>query len=679
VKRALAETHRVADGRHSEGPWRNQLADASSAYLRQHAGNPVDWHPWGPAAFARAKELDRPVFLSVGYAACHWCHVMERESFADPRIGALLNANFVAIKVDREEHPEVDALYMEALLEMTGEGGWPASLFLFPDGRAFHAGTYYPPWPRYGLPGFGELCERIADGWRTGRRSVEALADRTLAAIASQGASGGTTLPDRDALAVVVDQLVAAADPRQGGWGGGPKFPHPPRLDLMWTAWRLEPSPRGAAAGAVLETALSAMARGGLHDHLAGGFHRYTVDEDWDTPHFEKMLTDNALLARIYLRAWGTGGDPRWLQVGCRALEHLLTDLRLPDGGFAGSLDADSADGEGSAYTWTVEQVNTALGPSVGRRFARAFGVGDHRPFDGGGSVLRWMEGEGLLAACRARLLSARSGRAAPARSDAEIVAWNGMAVCALADAGRLLGALRYLEPAKALALRLRDCLEQPSGAGRILGLATGPAAVLEDFAWTCAAWFALHQATGDATWLLGSSALATAALARFEDPQTGALHMGQDPLLPLRRVAGTDGAEPAPGVVLLTVCQRLVDMGDPALDPLQHEHRVVVAASLPNLAQSPSLVSLLLERQRPARTVVIGGDPEGRPALRLPLDRRQSPDVIVAEVDPRLDDWSLLRGKGADGPARAWLCEGATCSLPLRTATAIAAALTRG
>jgi uncharacterized protein YyaL (SSP411 family) len=491
----------------------NRLEDETSPYLLQHAHDPVDWYPWGPEALARARELDRPLFLSIGYAACHWCHVMAHESFRDPVTAAALAADFVAIKVDREERPDIDAIYMDAVQALTGSGGWPLSVFATPDGRPFYGGTYYPPVSRHGMPAFRDVLASIAEAWRDRRDDVErAAAGLTDALADAVRARAPAVSPGAGTLARAVAEMTAGADPVRGGWGSAPRFPQPMAIEVL-----LRRSAGGAddEALAVARHALAGMAAGGIRDHLGGGFARYSTDAAWLVPHFEKMLYDNAQLARAYLHAWQATRDTRLLEVATQTLDFMARDLALPDGLFAASLDADTEGVEGATYVWATDEVDAILGaadaamtdPAVGTGrgadddgavragepplslvFREAYGVTPAGNWEGSTILSRVRDDDVLadrfgvppstiraqLAAARAALLATRDRRPQPARDDKAIAAWNGLAIAAFADAARALAVTVTRAPGEAAAVSGTD-----EGTGRA-ALAAGYRAVAE-------------------------------------------------------------------------------------------------------------------------------------------------------------------------------------------------------
>jgi uncharacterized protein YyaL (SSP411 family) len=446
----------------------NRLASESSPYLLQHAHNPVDWYPWSPEALARAAEEDRPILLSIGYSSCHWCHVMERESFEDPSIAALMNERFVNIKVDREERPDLDQVYMKAVQAMTGHGGWPMTVFLTPGGVPFYSGTYFPPEPRHGMPSFPQVLVAVQDAWQNRRQQLEEQGAKLIQALAAatvgtRGRVAGPAVLDRAART-----LATQYDPAHGGFGGAPKFPSPVTLEFMLRHHVRSGEP--AARDMVVHT-LRRMAAGGIRDHLAGGFHRYSVDQRWLVPHFEKMLYDNALLARAYMDAWRLTGADDLREVAEETLGYMAGDLRSPEGGFFASRDADSEGEEGRYYVWDPEEVR-GCGASAGatdddlRLFCRVYDVSEGGNFEGRSilhvphPIAAVAAAEGLteaelqarLTPLRRALLDLRARREAPFRDEKVIVSWNGLAIRAFAEAGATFGNPAYLAAGEACA-----------------------------------------------------------------------------------------------------------------------------------------------------------------------------------------------------------------------------------
>jgi uncharacterized protein len=522
----------------------NRLAEATSPYLLQHADNPVAWWPWGEEAFDEARRRDVPVLLSVGYAACHWCHVMAHESFEDEQTAALMNDGFVCIKVDREERPDVDAVYMEATQALTGQGGWPMTAFLTPDGAPFYCGTYFP------RPQFQRLLGAVGEAWRERRQEVLGAGQRIVSALAAPRSTGEGQPLDAAVLDSAEAGLTADFDPRRGGFGGAPKFPPSMVLEFLL---RHRARTGSDAALRMVERTCEAMARGGMYDQLAGGFARYSVDADWVVPHFEKMLYDNALLLRVYLHLWRETGSALARRVATETADFLLADLRTPEGGFASALDADTDGVEGLTYVWTPSQLEDVLGSEDGPWAAELLEVTARGTFEHGASTLqlrrdpvpsdldRWYE-------VRARLLAARRERPQPGRDDKVVTAWNGLAIAALADAGALLDVPSYVDAARAAAElvlsvhRAGERLRRTSRQGR----AGEHAGILEDYADLAEGLLALHQATGEARWLDAAGELLDVVLARFADGSGGFFDTADDAETLIRRPWDpTDGPTP--------------------------------------------------------------------------------------------------------------------------------------
>jgi uncharacterized protein len=508
----------------------NALALQSSPYLRQHADNPVDWLPWGPVALARAREEDKPLLVSIGYSSCHWCHVMEHESFEDPHTAALMNEEFVCVKVDREERPDIDALYMEAVQGMTGRGGWPLNVFLTPEQLPFYGGTYFPPEPRHGMPAWTQVLQAIGEAWAERREEIRANGEGLRERL-----SGGALLTpsaqpiQAGALGMAMAKLEESFDPINGGFGGAPKFPQASVIDLLLCRDKHDMA---------LNT-LRAMASGGIHDQVGGGFARYSVDETWTVPHFEKMLYDNALLARAYLHGWQISGEPRLEEVCRDTLDWVLREMRGPEGGFYSALDADSEGVEGRFYVWSIGELRDALGEDAETAIAW-FGATEEGNFvdEVGGAPLP-ESGLNVLQArgpqpppeqrerIRAQLLNVRASRTRPGLDDKRLTSWNALMICALADAGSVLNEARYLDAAGACAefiLReLRDSngrlLRTYGGNGSRRGAIDG---YLEDHAFLLEALLVLFEASCEERWFGEATALAKELIARFADPERG-------------------------------------------------------------------------------------------------------------------------------------------------------------
>lgn len=529
----------------------NRLASERSPYLQQHATNPVDWYPWGAEALQRAQAEDRPILLSIGYSACHWCHVMEHESFADEATAGLMNRLYVNIKVDREERPDLDTVYMKAVQALTGRGGWPMTVFLTPDGRPFYGGTYYPPERRHGMPAFHEILEAVHDAWSQRRDEVEAGADRMTRAVeqsmAPQPSGASPTAPAADASFAVssalleraVERLQQEFDDVFGGFGAAPKFPQPTTLEFLLGRHEVNADP--AALEMVVHT-LRHMADGGIRDHLAGGFHRYSVDERWLVPHFEKMLYDNALLARVYLEAWRLSGIEDFADVVNSTLDWVLTEMRMPEGGFFAALDADSEGEEGRFYVWKRDEVVAAgraagVGDDVIERFCRIHDVTDAGNFEGS-NILHLpepLEAQALREGTSAdelrtefaplwlALADVRAARPRPQRDDKAVCSWNAFTIRALAEAGAALDEPRYLEAAQTSAAFVCEQMQIDGRLQRIYSHgAARIGAFLEDYAALGNACLTLHEVTGEQRWLAEAESCAVAVLEHFHDPATG-------------------------------------------------------------------------------------------------------------------------------------------------------------
>ena len=492
----------------------NRLAHETSPYLLQHKDNPVDWYPWGEEALGRARAEDKPLLVSIGYSACHWCHVMERESFEDPETAALMNEHFVCVKVDREERPDVDAIYMEACQAMTGHGGWPLNVFITPEQVPFHAGTYFPPESRHGLPSWRRVLEAVAEAWRTRRGEIRARNEATAEALrgAARLEPSGELVHPRE-LAAAGGRIADTYDRASGGFGGAPKFPQPATLEFLLQQGDKEMS---------IHT-LRAMAGGGIYDQVGGGFARYSVDAQWVVPHFEKMLYDNALLARAYLHGWQVTGDRALGDVCRETLDWALREMRGPEGGFYSALDADSEGVEGKFYVWTLDELRAVLDEDADEAIAY-FGATEQGNFEGRNILTRAGEPPERLDEIKSRLYEARAQRVWPGLDDKRLTAWNALMVGALAEAGAKLGAPRYLDAAVACAEFLWSDLRDRSG--RLLrSWKDGEArlnAYLEDHAYLVEALLTLYEATFDSRWFRAARETADVMIERFADEEKG-------------------------------------------------------------------------------------------------------------------------------------------------------------
>jgi uncharacterized protein YyaL (SSP411 family) len=547
----------------------NALAAETSPYLRQHAHNPVNWLPWGPVALKRAREEDKPLLVSIGYSSCHWCHVMERESFEDPRTAELMNEGFVCVKVDREERPDVDALYMEAVQAMTGHGGWPLNVFLTPEQLPFYGGTYFPPEPRHGIPAWTQVLQGIAEAWSERREEIKAGGEGLRERLSGGAGLKPSSAPiDASALDAAVARLRDSFDPVNGGFGGppshAPKFPQAPVIEFL-----LCRDERDMAL-----STLRGMASGGIHDQVGGGFARYSVDATWTVPHFEKMLYDNALLARAYLHGWQLSGEVRLEEVCRDTLDWALREMRGPEGGFYSALDADSEGVEGRFYVWTVGELQDALGENADTAIAW-FGatvqgnfVDPHHPAPG----LNVLEDRGerpdaaTQARIRACLLEIRERRARPGLDDKRLTSWNALMIAALAETGAALGEPRYTDAAIACAEFVLSDLRTPNG--RLLRTYNDGAAkidgYLEDHAFLLEALLVLFEATCEERWFTEATALADILIARFADPENGGFFStaadGGETLI-ARRKDLEDSPIPSGGSSAATGLQRLAEL----------------------------------------------------------------------------------------------------------------------
>jgi len=615
----------------------NRLAGETSPYLLQHAYNPVDWQPWGEAALAEAKERDEPLLLSIGYAACHWCHVMERESFEDPEIGDLMNEWFVPVKVDREERPDVDAIYMAATQALTGSGGWPMTVFCMPDGTPFLAGTYFPPEERHGMPSFRRVLEQVHELWTTRRDELLSQGQRLLEAI-----ERGTPRPSNEPLqssllAEATSQMLGNIDRTNGGFGGAPKFPQAPALEFLM---------RRPSTGEGLELTLQKMARGGIYDQLGGGFARYAVDATWTVPHFEKMLYDNAQLARLYTHAWQAFKDPLYKRIAISTLEYLLRDMRDARGGFHSSEDADSEGEEGKFYVFDYDDIAPHFGATPGGNFE-----GKNIP----------IADDDAPQEIRDKLLALRNTRIRPGKDDKVLASWNGLAIGAFAEAGAAFERADFVEAAREAARFVRDEMRDLHTYRN--GKAHIPA-LLEDYAFMADGALALWDATFEREWLDHANELATRAIELFEDGKYGAFFTTRaDADVIVRQIEIVESATPAPGGVLALVLQRLaILLGDESLKAsavkaLRVAHVYMQRAPL----AVPSWLSALDFYLSTPKEIAFTG-PLDR-ALTGVVYERFVPNRVMAHGEP--DGIELLKDKPSTDQPRAFVCEHFTCKAP--------------
>jgi len=660
-------------------PHTNRLADETSPYLLQHAHNPVDWYPWGAEALAAAREEDRPIFLSIGYSACHWCHVMERESFENEATAALLNREFIAIKVDREERPDLDDVYMAAVQAMTGSGGWPMSVFLTPDLAPFFGGTYFPPEDRHGLPGFPRLLESVAEAYRSRRPEIETQARLLTDHLRNQMAvPGGRTDPGRQQLEAAVRQLATSFDPVHGGFGGAPKFPAPMTLELLLRTWRRSGDP---AILEMVRVTLDRMADGGINDQLGGGFARYATDARWLVPHFEKMLYDNALLAHAYLEAFRATSHARYAEVAARTLDFMLAELATDDGGFASALDADSGGEEGRYYVWRHEELLAVLADAgisdLDQRLLAAYwGVTPAGNWEGRSilHVATAAPDARLLERGRAALLAARDRRERPGRDDKQLAAWNGMALRALAAGALTLGEERFAVGTARLVTFIRrhlvregDRVWRTSRDGR-----SHTPGFAEDYANVADGLLAAYAALADGSLLVLARALVATLVRDFWDDASGTLadtSAEHDSAL-VRPHSLIDSATPSANAVGADVMLRLALLsGDEDLD---RRARSILRAAGPALEGHPAAFGRMLaavdRAASPPIDAVVSGSPERTLALRRAVAAPYVPDLVLAPlVDGDLHAaWPLFAGKTADAArATAYVCRGYACDEP--------------
>ena len=680
----------------------NRLISSTSPYLLQHASNPVDWYPWGEEAFSLARREDKPIFLSIGYSSCHWCHVMAHESFEDAGVAALLNEHFVSIKVDREERPDVDDVYMAATLAMNlGQGGWPMSLFLTPALEPFFAGTYFPPEDRWGRPGFSTLLRRVADLWYGDREGLV----RQAAGIAEHLRAQRRSLP-RVGLGVAeleraLAQLEREYDARYGGFGPAPKFPQATTIALLL---RLNRRLDNAHALEMARTTLEGMARGGIRDHIGGGFHRYATDERWLVPHFEKMLYDNALLAKAYVEGFQASGEPLFARVATETLDYLLRDMRSPEGGFYSAMDADSEGVEGRYYVWTPAEIEGVLGEQEARLFCAHFDITESGNWEGQSIPNRldpeqavvWRTGETaetiaqVVAAARPRVLTARSRRAAPGLDDKIVAAWNGLAIGAFAEGYRLFREQRYLDAAARAADFVLTSLRSEDG--RMLrawrgGHGTGDG-FLEDYAFVAEGLIDLYEAGGAQRYLETAMDLAERMLKDFR-AEDGAFFMtgrGADALL-LRPRDGHDGALPAANATAAHVLARLAlhfdraDLGDVARQAIEAHGEAITRQPR---AFAKSLIALEYLTDGALELALVGAPgSEDYEALDHALGRCFVPERAIQHShrsSAGRPELALISGKQpVDQRATLYVCRTGTCLPPITEPTAVEPALRRG
>ncbi|MPZ14430.1 MAG: DUF255 domain-containing protein [Chloroflexi bacterium] len=674
----------------------NRLNDESSPYLRQHADNPVDWYPWGTEALARARAEDRPILLSIGYSACHWCHVMEHESFEDEDTAAVMNERFVNIKVDREERPDLDQIYMTAVQGITGHGGWPMTVFLTPDGKPFFGGTYYPPTDRGGMPGFKRVLLSVSEAYRQRRGEAHEQAERVATFIQQQALSSYPTLTlSESILDDALDALVRQFDEQHGGFGGAPKFPPSMVLEFLLRSYHRTGNP---AALTMAESTLQHMARGGIYDQIGGGFHRYTVDAHWLVPHFEKMLYDNALLVGAYIQAYQVTGAPLYRRIVEQTLDYVKREMRHESGGFFGAQDADSEGHEGKYYVWTPEQVKAAVASEDEPLVRTYFGITDGGNFEGKSILTAPADASGIaakhatspaqiddaIARARVRMLEMRRQRVPPATDTKILAGWNGLMLRSFADAARVLGRADDRAAAEASGAFLVNELWREGRLFRVhMDGETKVPGYLEDYAAVAGGLLALYEATFDLQWYSAARRIADAMVDLFWDGDAETFFdAARDAEGLVARPRDTwDNATPSGTSLACQVLARLWALtGDARYERL-------VSRGLQGMAeaarQHPSglgnLLCALDFYLGPPQEVAIIGDPTSPDTAQLvePLRRAYLPNAVVALARPddtvAQQDVPLLRDRTlVDGRPAAYVCRGFVCEIPSTDSAAL-------
>ncbi len=649
----------------------NHLIAATSRYLQQHAHNPVEWFLWGDAAFEKARREDKPIFLSIGYSACHWCHVMAHESFEDKATAALLNARFVSIKVDREERPDLDRIYMGAVQAMTGSGGWPMSVFLTPESTPFYGGTYFPKTARYGMPAFVQVLHAISEAWETRREQLLQGGDRLVQTLREQ-ATGAAPQPEQDLSATTLEQayqnLRRNFDTVHGGWGTAPKFPQPMILEFLL---RYHHTTRDAEALHMVTQTLEAMARGGIYDQLGGGFHRYAVDSSWLTPHFEKMLYDNALLVPVYLHAWQVTGEPLFRAIVEETLDYVLREMTVPEGGFCATQDADSEGEEGRFFVWKPQEVQGVLGGPASR-FLSLYGITESGNFEGR-NILTFSgtyEEREAIAGARRTLFEARAKRAAPGRDEKVLTSWNGLMLRALSEAARVLEREDYHRAAICNADFLLQTLRTPEG--RLWHVWQAGAAAVEGFLedYTHLAWglLELYQTTFESRYYAAAQELMEYVLAHFR-AEVGFYDTADDgPHLIVRPKELQDNAIPSGNAIAATVLLELAQLDyAPRYAELVHTS---LRAVQPLVERYPLAFGQWLNALDGALAngtkIEVVGVLDGavtRALLHIAKAGYNPHQLVVAGMDnlPPL----LEQRQPVEGQAAAYVCRGNTCLPP--------------
>jgi len=665
----------------------NHLANASSPYLLQHADNPVDWYPWGEEALKKAKAEDKPIFLSIGYSACHWCHVMAHESFEDERVAAILNEHFVSIKVDREERPDLDRIYMSAVQAMTGSGGWPMSVFLTPDAHPFYGGTYFPPTPRYGMPAFTDMLLAVADAWQNRRQDAIESGKRLVATIERQSTMREDAKPEalqRETLESAFGNLLKRFDHLHGGWGDAPKFPQPMALEFLL---RYHHATGDFEVLEMMSQTLEAMARGGMYDQLGGGFHRYSVDDHWLVPHFEKMLYDNALLARVYLRAWQMTGDSFYRTITEEILDYVVREMTDPAAGFYSTQDADSEGEEGKFFLWTFDEIRGVLGEEAGT-FMVAYRVTEGGNFEGK-SILQFvgdLDQRPALAGARRKLFKARERRVHPDRDEKVLTSWNGLMLAAFAEAARVLDRQDYQQVAERNADFLLRELRRPSG--RLWHTwKAGEAKIngyLEDYTHLIEGLLEMYQTTFDPRWYLSARELAEGMVEHFRAPGGGFFDTSDDhERLITRPRELQDNAVPSGNAMATFVLLRLAGL---AVEPRYAElaqrnlsHMESLLAQYP-LGFAQWLIALDYALSHPREIAIVGNSKAADTRALLDVctaGYRPHQIVALGVPDTEASAVPLLKDRSQiEGRATAYVCIDFACRPPVTDPQALRALL---
>ncbi len=675
-----------------ENKYTNGLIDQTSPYLLQHAHNPVDWHPWGSEAFEQAKKQDKPIFLSIGYSTCHWCHVMEHESFENEQIAEIMNEHFVSIKVDREQRPDVDEIYMNAVVMMTGSGGWPLSVFLTPEGKPFYGGTYFPPSDAYGRPGFERVLLSIAEAWKNRRQELVGSSAKMTELLQSQAGPTGKNNLSPEILDVAFVSFQNSFDAVNGGFGTAPKFPQPANLSLLLSYWHRNADNQALS---MVDKTLSAMAHGGIYDHLGGGFHRYATDAQWLVPHFEKMLYDQALLSKVYIEAYQITKQERYARIAREIFDYVLRDMTDPAGGFYSAEDADSEGREGTFYLWDPEQIASMLDEEQARVFNARYGVTNEGNFEEGKTILNIATSmeqleqefqkdqaaiENILTTARTRVFQERAKRIRPHRDEKIITAWNGLMISSLAYGGAVLGKEKYIEAARRSAEFILSTLRKN---GRLMRYYRDGQVVekafLDDYAFTAMGMLDLYEATFDVKWLIEAKSLSNQMIDLFADTERGGFFLaGKDgDKLIARTKPGSDGAIPSGNSIAALV---LLKLGRLTMNQYFTEQGgKVIEAFSQQLEQSPAYSSAMLRaldfRLGPAQEIIIAGNadaPDVKQMLKL-IHGTFLPNAVVLLHEPDKADSALyntapfIKNQTAiDGKATAYVCENFVCKKPV-------------